>query len=378
VKVAQVSPYDFSYPGAVPTHILKLSQCLEQAGHEVRILAPCSRKTDSLKYPNLFPVGRPIPIPSGGSIARVALSPRVASKVKDILQQERFDIIHLHEPLAPILPITVLRLSTSINVGTFHAYNSNDRMYRYTSYILKRWFRKLDGKIAVSQPARDFIGRYFPGTYALIPNGIDVAQFSAAHEPVAEFMDGKVNILFVGRMEKRKGLRYLIKAYSKLKWDHPNIRLIVVGPGKLDPDSERALGERPTTDVVLVGGVSYEELPRYYHSAHIFCSPATGQESFGVVLLEAMAAGKPIVASNISGYASVLQDGQAALMVPPKDEDALVAALARLLQDQELCYRLGEQGPRIVQRYDWSTVSQEVLDYYHQLRQEKRSLHHST
>jgi phosphatidylinositol alpha-mannosyltransferase len=309
-------------------------------------------------------LGRSVPLPSGGSIARVSLSWWLYPKVRALLKKEQFDIIHLHEPMAPILPLCVLEFSKSVNVGTFHASYSRQHLYRFTSPIIKRWQKRLHGNIAVSPAARRYVNNTFPGDYEIIPNGIDFKHFSGNVSPLPQYQDGKLNILFVGRLEKRKGLQYLLEAYSKLKWEIPNIRLIVVGPGNPDKESYRILSSHNLQDVDFVGKVSYDDLPRYYASADIFCSPATGAESFGIVLLEAMAAGKPVVASDIEGFRGVMTDGEHGLLVPKKDSDALADALGKLARDPELRSKLGGQGNRTAEEYRWEVVAGRVEKYY--------------
>jgi len=371
MKIALVSPYDYPYPGGVTGHIAHLEENFRQMGHSVKIIAPSSSDKRAMAAENVLVVGRPVSIPVSGSIARIAVSPRLSGRVKQILDQERFDIVHLHEPLVPVLPITILRFSKSINIGTFHAYADRNLGYFYGKRILKRWFRKLDGKIAVSKPAMEFVRQYFPGYYNIIPNGIDYEHFSAEVPALPEFDDGRLNILFVGRMEKRKGFKYLLRAYARVKIQFPNCRLIVVGPrGRLSEEYQSVVEKSRLEDVVFTGYVPYAVLPRYYRSAHVFCSPATGQESFGIVLLEAMAAGRPIVASNIEGYASVVEHGTEGLLVPPKDVDALSAAILKLLRDRDLREMMSEQGRLTAQEYSWKRVSRKVLAYYERLLSE--------
>ena len=374
MNIGLVSIYDFGYPGGVNQHCTHLAQEFMQAGHRVRIIAPCSRPTPFPVADILIPLGRPLPIPTAGTTARLVLSMRLASKVKSLLEREDFDVLHLHEPLCPTLPTTILRQSRSINVGTFHAWHGSrrilgtsaaDRLYTFfNTYVRNHWVSRLDEMIAVSDAAREFVGRHFPGNYRIIPNGIDLDYFSPTVKPIEEYVDGKLNILFVGRLEKRKGLKHLLAAYTKLKWDFPNIRLLVVGPGKLDPDSERLLGERNPKDVIMVGGVSHEDLPRYYKTAEIFCAPATGKESFGIVLLEAMALGKPVIASNIRGYAGVMTDGVEGFLVAPKQEDELSEALASLIQDKSLRDEMGARGLISAQEYSWEKIANRVMDVY--------------
>lgn len=364
MKIAMVSPYDFTWPGGVTAHVAQLARALGKVGHQVWVLAPHSPSRESQGAEVFIPLGRSVPLPTGGSIARVSLSWWLYPKVRDLLRREAFDIIHLHEPMAPILPLCVLEVSKAVNVGTFHASYSHQRLYRLTHPIIKRWHQRLDGSIAVSPAAYRYVSKAFPGDYKIIPNGIDVDHFARSGGPWPQYQDEKTNILFVGRLEKRKGLKYLLDAYSRLKWELPNIRLLVVGPGTPDRDCYRIIGARGLQDVVFVGPVSYDDLARYYATADIFCSPATGAESFGVVLLEAMAASKPIVASDIEGYSGTVTHGQQALLFPRRDADGLARALALLVDNPELAHRLGQRGHEIVQRYRWEVIASQVEDYY--------------
>ncbi len=366
MKIAMVSPYDFTWPGGVTAHVSHLAKELGRSGHQVQVLAPHSPSRTCEDADTFVPLGRSVPLPSGGSIARVSLSWWLYRKVRSLLQEEDFDIIHLHEPMAPILPLCVLEFSHAVNVGTFHATNNNSHLYKLSQPITKRWHQRLHGGIAVSPAARRYVNNTFPGEYKIIPNGIDLDQFTDNAEPWPQYRDGKTNILFVGRLEKRKGLKYLLEAYSKLKWEFPDIRLLVVGPGNPDKDSHRILGAQNLQDVEFIGPVSQIDLPRYYASADIFCSPATGSESFGIVLLEAMAMGKPVVASNLEGYASIVSDGKQGILFPPKNSEALAAALSRLVQDPELRRQMGGEGRLAVDQYRWEEVARQVEEYYYQ------------
>ena len=248
MKIALVSPYDYAFPGAVADHVRHLAAQLGERGHDVRVIAPCS---DAVRVSDerFIPMGRPVPIPSGGSVARVSLSVWLAPKTKSLLRDEAFDVVHLHEPFSGVLPLTVLELSETANVATFHSYHGTRLWTRPTVSLANRYFRRLQGCIAVSEPARDFISSHFPGGYEIIPNGIQVGTYSNGALPYEHLRDGMVNILFVGRLERRKGLKYLLGAFAKLKWSWPNLRLLVVGPGSLDDDSARMIGERNIKDV---------------------------------------------------------------------------------------------------------------------------------
>lgn len=367
MKIALVSPYDFAYPGGVANHISNLDQHLTRMGHEVRVIAPASRAISTFGD-RFISIGKPRSIPTSGSICRITLSLRLASTIKAVLGREKFDVIHLHEPFVPMLCSAVLRFSDTANIGTFHACDGSPGYnlgWPIGIMMVRRRARKLDGKIAVSKPAMEFASKYVPGDYEIIPNGVDLGHFSPEVAPIEEFRDGKQNILFLGRLERRKGLVYLLRAYRQVKEEMPNSRLLIVGPGTtLRKTYEWWVRRSGVKDVVFVGYVPYAELPRYYQTADVFCAPAIGRESFGIILLEAMAMGKPVVATNIKGYASVLTDGAEGLLVPPKDSRGLAQALLSLMGDGALRQQMGAKGRVKAREYSWERLARRVFDYY--------------
>ncbi|MDD4859787.1 MAG: glycosyltransferase family 4 protein [Dehalococcoidales bacterium] len=367
MKIALVSPYDFAYPGGVVNHISCLEHQLTLMGHEVRIIAPASQSVADFGE-RFIPVGKPRPLPASGSVARIVISPWVAKRVTAILEREHFDIIHLHEPFMPFLCTTVLRLSKTPAVGTFHA-SGGKPWYNICTpagkFFLKKWSHRLDVRLAVSPPALNYIRKYFPGDYAIVPNGIDTRHFRPDVAPLEEFNDGKQNILFVGRLEKRKGVDYLLDAYRIIKPDFPDARLIIVGPGvRLRNKYEKRVAQNGLEDVVFRGYVPFADLPRYYKSATVVCAPATGWESFGIVLLEAMAVGKPLVASDIEGYATVVNNGEDGLLVPPRNAAKLAEALRRVLTDEALRQKLAVNGREKALRYDWNNITHQLVEFY--------------
>jgi len=350
-------------------HIAYLAHHFIQWGHEVKIIAPCRKSGTRYFEEEVTPVGRPIPVPSGGSIARVPLSPWLPAQVGEILKRQRFEILHLHEPFTPMLCLSALAKSETTNAGTFHAYHSHPWPYRIGRPIFRRLLNKLHGKIAVSQPALEYVSRYLPADYRIIPNGIDTHHFTPDGPRREEFANEKINLLFVGRLEARKGLHHLLDACAKVKQEFPGFRLIVVGPGMVLRRRYQAMVKLLDIEdnVIFVGYVPSSELPSYYRTADIFCAPATGGESFGIVLLEAMACAKPVIATSITGYASVVTDGKDGLLVPPKDDEALAQAILKLIDDKSLRQRLGEHGRVKAEKYSWENVAREVLDYYRTL-----------
>ncbi len=379
MKIALVSPYDWLTPGGVNNHIDRAANAYIARGHTVRIVTPAAGPVADER---IFVGGWPTAVPASGSVARIALDPWVGRRVTEYLRAGQFDLVHVHEPLMPALPIQALRNSRRanpnvVNVGTFHAHREHgNRLYGYGRRLLKPSFHQLDGKIAVSTPAAKFVGRYFPGFYNVIPNGVDIAHWAdRSLAPIPEFDDGMINILYVGRAEKRKGLDQLLRAFSMVNARHGNTRLLVVGPDSRQRRRLEAMClENNRRAVVFAPSPSDAELPRWHRTADIFCSPATGNESQGIVLLEAMAAGLPVVASNIEGYASVITHGVDGILVRPRDPMALADALSALVRDADARAAIGHAGRRRAEEYSWGRVTQKLLSYYERLIEERRTL----
>jgi phosphatidylinositol alpha-mannosyltransferase len=265
--------------------------------------------------------------------------------------------------------MTMLRLSTTVNVGTFHAFARSNVGYYYGRPLLQPYLGHLHRGIAVSEPARAFVNRYFPDyPLRVIPNGIDIDTYRPGLAPIRHLRDDKVNILFVGRLEKRKGLGDLLRAYRGLRPRLPNSRLIIVGDGPLRGRVESYVSRHRLPDVVLAGYVPESVKPRFYNSADIFCAPATGAESFGIVLLEALASGLPVVATEVPGYMSVLESGRDSVTVQPKNWRELAASLVILARDPELRRRMSDQALQKARRYSWENVASEVVEVYQEAR----------
>src|SRR5436853_713129 len=215
MKIALVSAYDYAHPGGVTEHVRHLAAGLRRRAHEVTVFAPCSDRELAAAEHDFVRVGRPFPIPMHGSVARITVSLHLTNRIKHYVRDSGFEVIHYHEPLMPVLPVTALRYSRTTNVGTFHAFARSNVGYYYGKPLLKRYVRRLHARIAVSNPAREFVQHYFPGNYRVIPNGIDVSRFQN-QAPYPEVRDGMGNLLFVGRLEYRKGLRQLSYALQTL------------------------------------------------------------------------------------------------------------------------------------------------------------------
>lgn len=364
MKILLVSPFDIGHPGGVNEHVLQLDRQFQAMGHATRILAATSMDAGELDDGHVYRLGMAMPLPSNGSTARITFSPFVLHKVKAFLDAGGFDVIHLHEPLTPMLPLATLLHSRTVNVGTFHAARSSNLWYHYTKAIIDLFFAKLDAVIAVSEASRSFVDEYFPADFQIIPNGISLADYRRDVEPIPELMDGRRNILFVGRYnEPRKGFRYLVRAMPMILGQFSNARLVVVGNG--DPSRyERFLEQNGVSDVLFTGFVPYEMLPRYYASADVFCAPSTGRESFGLILLEGMASGVPVVAAANSGYSAVIDNGVNGVLTPPKDEHALAMGIVRVLADAEFRQRIVSNANEHVKQFDWPVVAERVMAVY--------------
>ena len=362
MKIGLVTPYIYPLPGGVNAHVHQLYENLVARGHDVRIISSTHGPQKSSEG-DIIRLGYGFSFPTNGSIGTLTFSHRYGRLVTRMLDAERFDLLHFHEPFVPFLSLRLLSHSTSVNIATFHAYSGWSPSYEFGSRALAGYAGQLHGRIAVSAAARHFIERYFPGEYKVIPNGVDLKRFQGV-SPFARWRDGTPNILYVGRFESRKGLMHLLKAYRTLRRESVNCRLLVVGTGPQEREVRRYIATRRLVGVELLGRVSEEDKARAFATADVFCSPATGQESFGIVLLEAMASGTAIVCSDIHGYKGVVHRGAQALLVPPKDSSALAAALRTLLEDPSARAAMGESGRQRAVQFSWESITAKVDDYY--------------
>ncbi len=362
MKIGLVTPYVYPLPGGVNQHVRYLYENLRLRGHDVRIITS-SHGLQRASEGDVIRIGKGFSMPANGSVGTITLSPRYLSQVRDVLEREEFDLLHFHEPFVPFLSLIVLRLSTSVNIATFHAYGGFSPAYEFGSKVMGSYAGRLHGRIAVSGAARHFIDRFFPGDYKVIPNGVDIARFARA-VPIARWQDGTRNILFVGRFESRKGLLDLLKAYRILRKTGCQCRLLVVGVGPQEREARRYVMTRRMGGVEFLGRVSDEVRDALFKTADVYVSPATGRESFGIVLLEAMAAGTAIVCSDIHGYKGVVRRDRDALLVPPREPKALASAIGRLIANDDLRTEMAASGLERAAEFSWERVTGKVEDYY--------------
>jgi phosphatidylinositol alpha-mannosyltransferase len=362
MKIGIVTPYAYPLPGGVNDHVGSLYRVLRARGHDVRIITS-SHGLQKASEGDIIRVGKGFSVPFNGSMGTITLSPTYLAQMRAILERERFDVLHYHEPFVPFLSLVTLTLSTSVNVGTFHAFGGLSISYEFGKRMLGHYAGKLHGRIAVSPAARHFISRYFPGEYKIVPNGVEPGRYQRA-VPIARYRDGVPNILFVGRMEPRKGLIHLLRAFRKLRRDGVRARLLLVGTGPGEREARRYVLTRQLDDVEFLGRVSEAQKAQLFKTADIYVSPATGRESFGIVLLEAMSAGAPIICSDIHGYRGVVRRERDGILVEPGNADALAASIRRLIDDPELRAQLSRAGEERAQLFTWERVGQAVEEYY--------------
>jgi phosphatidyl-myo-inositol alpha-mannosyltransferase len=376
VRIALVSPYDLTVPGGVQSHVDHLATALRATGDEVVVVGPgrVAAQQGGGAGGRGGPagaghrsVGTSVAVPFNGSVAPIGLAPTTARRTVRVLREVAPDVVHVHEPLVPWAGLACLRAGVAPVVGTFHAWSDSDRAYKLARPLGRSILGRLDAAVAVSDAAAAYHAGALgvaPSRFTIVPNGVDVRRFADA-EPFAELRgDGRSTLLFVGRLERRKGLEPLIRAFTLLKTERPDLRLLVVGDGPERERCEALLPARLRADVVFLGRVEQDDLPRYYASCDLYVSPALGGESFGIVLLEAMAAGATIVASDLPGYRSVVRDERQGRLVPPGDPRALADAIRGLLDNAALRAAMADEGRRTVDAYDWAVVAARLRELY--------------
>jgi phosphatidyl-myo-inositol alpha-mannosyltransferase len=356
-----VCPYTWDVPGGVQEHIKELTEALIGLGHEVSVISPADDDTPLPHY--VVPAGRAVPVPYNGSVARLAFGFLSAARVRRWVKEGGFDVLHVHEPAAPSLSLLACWVADGPIVATFHTANPRSRALHAAYLALQTALEKISGRIAVSEAARTTLVEHMGGDAVLIPNGVTISRYEKA-DPLPGWPGTGGVLGFLGRMdESRKGLDVLLRAFVLLAEQRPGLRLLVAGRGDLDDVRSRvpaAFRDR----LILLGQVSQEAKASFYHSVDVFCAPNTGGESFGIVLIEAMAAGAPIVASDLDAFRLVLRGGRAGELFPAGDPDALAAAAGRLLDDPELRQRLSAAACDAVRAYDWPMVARDVVKVY--------------
>ena len=361
MKVGIVCPYSWDVPGGVQFHVRDLAEVLQSRGHQVSVLAPADDDTPLPAY--VVPAGRAVPVPYNGSIARVNFGPLSAARVRRWLREGGFDVLHIHEPATPSLSLLACWAATGAIVATFHTANLRSRAMSAAYPILEPALEKIGARVAVSEAARRTLVEHVGGDAVLIPNGVHVHRFASA-EPRLEWRGSDGTVGFLGRIdEPRKGLATLLAAMDPVLAARPGVQLLVAGPGDAE-DVADGLPERVRAAVTFLGQVSDEDKARLLRTVDVYVAPNLGGESFGIVLVEAMAAGAPVLASDLGAFRRVLDLGRAGVLFPVGDHTALAGALLDLLASEARRYALRSAGSARVRRFDWTSVAGQVVAVY--------------
>ncbi|CDO88153.1 alpha-(1-2)-phosphatidylinositol mannosyltransferase [Mycobacterium triplex] len=360
MRIGMVCPYSFDVSGGVQSHVLQLAEVLRDRGHQVSVLAPASPHVCLPEY--VVSAGKAIPIPYNGSVARLQFSPAVHGRVRRWLAEGDFDVLHLHEPNAPSLSMWALRIAEGPIVATFHTSTTKSLTLSVFQGVLRPWHEKIVGRIAVSDLARRWQMEALGSDAVEIPNGVDVASLASA-PPLDGYPRPGKTVLFLGRFgESRKGMQVLLEALPRVTERYPDLQVLVVGHG--DEDELRTEAGEMACYLRFLGQVDDAGKASAMRSADVYCAPNIGGESFGIVLVEAMAAGTPVVASDLDAFRRVLRDGEAGRLVPVGDAAALADGLVEMLGNDALRARYVAAAGEAVSRYDWSVVAGQIVRVY--------------
>jgi phosphatidylinositol alpha-mannosyltransferase len=364
MRIGLVSPYQWDVPGGVQYHVRDLAFTLRGMGHHVEILTPAERE-ESLTDEWITFAGRTVPIPYNGSMASVQFGPVSASRVRRWLREGHFDVVHVHEPAPPSVSLLVCMIAEGPIVATFHTATTRSKWLAVWGPVVRPWLERISGRIAVSDFARRVQVEHLGGDAVVIPNGVHVDAF--AHGPSlpghTRGVDGPT-IGFLGRFdEPRKGLPVLLEAMRTVVRRYPGARLLIAGRGDADEVREQ-IGDDMRAHVALLGVLSEADKAAFLRSVDVYCAPNLLGESFGVILIEALAAGAPIVASDLESFARVLDDGAAGVLVRRGDPAALADALCGLLADPARRAELSTTGTRLAGSYDWQVLAARILAVY--------------
>jgi phosphatidylinositol alpha-mannosyltransferase len=367
MKIGIVTQSYYPRFGGVTEHVHATAMELTRRGHDVRVITSRFNTEPPVALPT-DRIGRNLLIPYNRAFVDFTVGVGLGRQLRALFRRYDFDVIHTHGPAAPSLPLIAVRVADAPQVGTFHMTGRNGLQELFRGPLTKRMAR-LDARIAVSETARECAEHYFGGAYDVIPNGIDIERFHPDNDPIDEWRSpDRVNIVFVGRLDPRKGVDDLIAAApGAVARTRGRARFLIVGDSYLRRKLEGAVRSDVREHVTFVGAVPAEDLPRWYATADIFVSPATGNESFGIVLLEAMAAGRPVVCSDIPGYRTVVTPDLNAVVHAPGNVESLTDALSRLVEDEDRRTALAINGRKRALEFAWPRVTDRIEHLYRTL-----------
>ena len=363
MKIGVVCPYAWDIPGGVQNHVRDLAEHMIRLGHEVSVLAPADDEATLPEY--VTHAGRAVPVPYNGSVARVNFGFLSAARVRRWLHDGAFDVMHVHEPSSPSLSMLACWAGSGPIVATFHTANPRSRAMTVAYPILQPTLEKISARIAVSEYARRTLVEHLGGDAVVIPNGVDVGFYERAEpKPEWQTQPGQGGTLaFIGRLEERKGLPTLLRAFPEIAAARPGVRLLVLGGGDIE-EAAALLPDSVRGQVEFLGRLSDVDKARLLSSVDVYVAPNLGGESFGIILVEAMSAGAPVLASDLDAFGLVLEGGAVGRMFPVGDAHALAKDAIDLLGDADERARLSQAASLAVRRYDWSVVAADLLAVY--------------
>jgi phosphatidylinositol alpha-mannosyltransferase len=359
LRIAIVAPYDLSAAGGINTQIRTQARALRALGHTAVIFGAASNGVESGERT----FGRTLRVSFGGTESGLGVDPRAFRTIRRAMR-EPYDVVHVHEPMVPLVPWLSVLCSRAPVVGTFHVHREQGHgFYRAWSWALERIAQRLRVRVAVSDAARRTIAAHFPGRYEIVPNAIDADRFRVPQDAPSALADDRPHVLYVGRLEPRKGVDHLVRAVARVRRRIPTVQLTVAGEGSARDGLQR-LSDDVRAPVQFVGRVSDAALPAYMQAARVVCAPAVGGESFGIVLLEAMAAGTPVIASRIEGYEALAGPSAAATLVAPGSVDAIADAIESLFESAYERRVLIERGAALAREHDWRSIGPRLVAIY--------------
>jgi phosphatidylinositol alpha-mannosyltransferase len=361
LRVAVVTEYYYPHIGGICENVHHFAGEARARGHHVDVIT--GRIPGAPERPHVITIPYSATVHANGSTCRLTLGRGIRSKLRHVLREGAYDIVHVHAPLAPSLPMIAIEEAECPVVGTFHAYHEFSAAYAFGRRYFQGLLDRIHAKLPVSAAARDAVAKYFTAEWTIVPNGVDTTRFTPEAPRAAAIPTDRPIVLFVGRFDPRNGLPVLIDAFKRLRARGTSARLVVVGDGPL---RSRYLALADGRDDITFLGHVDDGLERYYAHAAVYACPAT-LGSFGITLLEAMACGTPIVCYDTPGFRGVVEHEEQALMTPPGDVQAFADALARVLEDDALRARMGRAGRMRASAFAWPRIAEQTLAVYERL-----------
>lgn len=371
MKIGVISDYFYPAIGGISEHVYNFSKYAQKMGHDVKLITPAPinysktelKRIDEAMLPGqVIRLGHHLPVFSNASLSRIGIAWSIDKKLKELFDSERFDVVHTHSPLAGYIPMLSVKYSNTLTIGTMHTYFKDNYWFKKFKKYIVRYYDSLDGCISVSDSSRDLINQYLNRTPTVINNGIDINLFGNTNEKIEKFNDGKINVFFVGRAETRNGIDVLINAFIRAIKDFKNMRLIIAGDGPFLQYYKDMVPAENKDDIHFVGRI-YKERPAYYNTADIHVFPAE-IATFSITVLEGMAAGKPVITTDMKSFKEILEDGKEGFLVKYGDSDAMAKKILDLASNKELRESVGLAARKRSMNYSWEKVTERVISFY--------------